>query len=100
MITDITIERVLEYLDSQMETLQDRLVKRYGDGILSNGGLPYYVDEEDSFLEYLSDEIPDFQNSNEEMIRLLKYWTNERTVYPREWVVWAWHKLIQEENKP
>jgi hypothetical protein len=100
MITDITPEKVLDYLDREIKALQVRLVSKYGEVLLSNGGLAYYVDEEDDFLEYLSHEMgTEFADSDEVMIQVLNYWKNERKTYPREWIIWAWNQLIKEENE-
>lgn len=99
MITDITPEQVLTYLDSEIQKLETRLVSEYGHELKNNGGLAYYVDEEDGFLEYVGTEInQDFTQIDEPMLKVLKYWTNERTVYPREWIIWAWNQLINKEN--
>lgn len=59
-----------------------RLLQSYGDFYF---GYPYYVDEEDTNLETLSQE-QDISTHPNPYISCLKAWSNSRACIPIEWI--------------
>ena len=82
-------DAIIEKWRQKIRDLQARLVAKHGQKLLDNGGFYYSVDEEDGFLEslsWVSSEYSDFKQSNEPLLKLLQYWSNDRECFPVEFV--------------
>lgn len=86
---EIKADRIISEWRIKMKETETRLVSECGGDILSDGGFYYSTDEEDGFLERVawgSGKYSDFKTSDEPLLRLLQFWSNDRECWPTEFV--------------
>ena len=76
---------IREVVNRIVDEVEAELKRGIEDSRYLSDGYPYYKDEEDTDLESY-DQVVGIEQSPNPYIRVLKYWTNERTVVPIEWI--------------
>lgn len=101
---NIIIGRILNEFENQLKQFNDLLEEENGKNS-EYGKLPYGIngsgiDEEDTGMEaYCNLTNQDLSNDSHEFMQVLDHWTNQRQIYPIEWVRILMLKAFEEGQK-
>jgi len=95
-----TPREILDEFDNEVRILQTRLEAKYPIIFDREGGLVYFVDEEDTAFERLALETSRdgyHFKTGEPLVDVLDRWVNGRQVYPREWVLLLLKRVMEKQ---
>lgn len=92
----------LREFDKEIEEAGERLKEKYAEKLRSDSAelkWAYSIDEEDGIMERLASSRDNLSSVDEPLVKMLKFWTNDRRCYPKEWVEYLLSKVINDKQK-